>query len=70
MASQFCVFDRAELDTRNSDLWPPMYWAVLAEKFFNDSLISFTTECLPNLHQMFTEPIELRFSDMPSKTNI
>jgi hypothetical protein len=66
MANQFCVMDREQLSAHNSDLRPPTYFQILADKF-NDPLIVFVTEQLPELHQDFAEPINLKFKDMPGK---
>jgi hypothetical protein len=68
MADQFCVMDKAQLSARNSDVRPQTYFELLAEKF-NDPLITFTTESLPQLHMNFAEPIHINFKDMPGKTN-
>jgi hypothetical protein len=55
MADQFCVLDKDQLSARNSDVRPLTYFELLAEKF-NDPLITFTTESLPELHQNFADP--------------
>jgi hypothetical protein len=68
MSSQFQVMDKEELSARNLDMQPPTYWQLLADKF-NDKTLSFTTEILPELHEMFSEPIELSFDKMPGPTN-
>jgi hypothetical protein len=45
---------------------PPTYFQVVADKF-NDPDLVFSTDGAPDLHEMFTEPIEIRFQDMPGK---
>jgi hypothetical protein len=64
MAKQFHVMDREELSAWNSDQRPAMYFQFLADKF-NDPLIKFVTESIPEVHSDFCEPIRLRFQDMP-----
>jgi hypothetical protein len=66
MTRQFCMMDREELSARNSDLRPLMYLELVADKF-NDPDLVFHMECIPELHEQFTELIALRFQDMPGK---
>ena len=67
MADQFRVLDKDQLSARNSDVRPLTYFELLAEKF-NDPLITFTMESLPELHQNFAKLIGINFEDMPEKT--
>eukprot|EP00978_Attheya_sp_CCMP212_P046550 scaffold398330_cov24-Attheya_sp.AAC.1 len=56
------------LDARNSSSRPPTFYEIVAEKF-NDSAFNPTTEALPNLHEYFANPIELKFEDAPTPTS-
>jgi hypothetical protein len=68
MADQFRVLDKDQLSARNSDVRPPNYFELLADKW-NDASLNFTTERLPELHSNLADPILLSFEDMPGKTN-
>ena len=68
MANQFCVMDKEQLSARNSDVRPQTYFEFLAEKF-NDPLITFTTESIPQLHVNFQDSIHINFKNMPGKAD-
>jgi len=56
--------DRAELDAGDWSDRPESFEEAVA-CVYNDEAKVLTTEALPSLHEMFAEPMELRFSDMP-----
>ena len=56
--------DRQQLDARNSDVRPATFEEVVAS-LYNDERVEFFTECLPDLHITFAEPIDLHFQYMP-----
>ena len=55
---------REELDARNSSERPETYPEVVT-RLWNDPNFVYTTEVLPELHELFSEAHELRFADMP-----
>ena len=56
--------DRQQLDARNSDVRPSTFEEVVS-KLYNNPTVEFFTECLPELHMTFAEPIDLHFQYMP-----
>mgnify|MGYP000358185758 CR=1 FL=1 len=64
LAIRHRVKDRAELDASDSEERPDTCEQVVAWVHDNE-LIVLTTEAIPELHDLFAEPIELRFEDMP-----
>jgi hypothetical protein len=54
---------RPELDARNSQERPPLYWQTIADKYNSDEI--YDSYALPEIHSRFAESIELKFSDMP-----
>jgi len=56
--------DRAALDARNNEKRPDDVWTI-ATKLYNNAELTFETPVLTDLHEDFSEPIELRFEDMP-----
>jgi len=56
--------ERDELDAGHSAERPPTYEEAVALVYNNRDYV-FCTEALPNLHENFSEPIELIFSEMP-----
>jgi hypothetical protein len=57
------VLTREELDARNSAERPQTYYQKVADLYNSDKV--YITDCLPDLHSMFADPIELRFDEMP-----
>jgi hypothetical protein len=57
------VLTREELDARNSAERPQTYYQKVADLYNSNKV--YITDCLPDLHSMFADPIELRFDDMP-----
>lgn len=58
------VFERDELDARNSEDRPETYEATVA-KLYNDPDIEFYTEAMPALHEFYEESLYLDFNIMP-----
>jgi len=58
------VKDRAELDAGVSTERPDTFEEAVAS-IYNDEAIVLTTDVLPNLHELFSDPMTLRFSEMP-----
>jgi len=58
------VKDRAELDAGVSTERPDTFEEAIAS-IYNDEAIVLTTDVLPNLHELFSDPMTLRFSERP-----
>jgi hypothetical protein len=55
--------NRSELDGRNSSERPKTWYEKTAEIYNSEEI--FYTECLPDLHEDFAEPMALNLADMP-----
>jgi hypothetical protein len=58
------VMDRSTLDARNSSARPETFFEAVA-RIFNDDIIFFSTDILPDLHYSFAHSLLLDFDDMP-----
>jgi hypothetical protein len=63
MTTKDDCLNRSELDGRNSLERPKTWYEKTAEVYNSDEI--FYTECLPDLHETFAEPMALNLEDMP-----